>query len=601
MNQYYLRILNLVLIIILIFSVKVISQNEQSYAIMQTINATGNDAIGSSGTVTYSIGQVFYTYIWGPVYNVTQGIQDGQVEILTTTWNGISWSNGVPTTKTSAIISGDYNVSSNIDALSLTINNNAIVTIPSGYYVTLDGPITVSSGIFTLNNDASLIQSSNIINSGNITVNRNSSNLLRLDYTLWSSPVANNSYYLQTFSPGTSINRFYNYNSLTNLYNTVPNPSETNFTTGQGYLIRMPNDVSSTIRTNYYGTFTGVPNNGTIPVTMINGGDGKRFNLVGNPYPSPISLTKFVTDNSFNITGTLYFWRKTNNAGSPSYCTWAGGTFITNGESQVVNPNDIIQTGQGFFVEALGSSTTVTFNNGQRTSTKTNQFFKTKTIERNTIWLNATNTEGAFSQMAVGYITNATSDVDEYDGKYYNDGVIALNSFLDNTDYVIQGRSLPFDGTDEVPLSFKVTNSGNYTIAIDHVDGLFLYSQDIILKDNVNGTETNLKINSYNFTSISGTTNTRFSLIYQKTLGITTPLNENSLIFYKKNKNIFIKSNGSPIDNIKIFDIGGRLLLEETKLGKNETIIEISKYTEQVLIFKIVSKEQSVVIKKIVI
>lgn len=601
MKQYYLRILNLLLIIILIFSVKVISQNEQSYVIMQTINTTGNDAIGSSGTVTYSIGQVFYTYIWGPVYNVAQGIQDGQDEILTTTWNGTSWSNGIPTTKTYAIISGDYNVSANIDALSLTINNNAIVTIPSGYYVTLNGPITVSSGIFTLNNDASLIQSSNVINSGNITVNRNSSNLLRLDYTLWSSPVSNNSYYLQTFSPATSINRFYNYNSLTNLYNTVPNPSETNFTTGQGYLIRMPNDASSTIRTNYYGTFTGVPNNGTIHVTMINGGDGKRFNLVGNPYPSPISLTKFVTDNSFNITGTLYFWRKTNNAGSPSYCTWAGGTFITNGESQVVNPNDIIQTGQGFFVEALSSSTTVTFNNEQRTSTKTNQFFKTKTIERNTIWLNATNTEGAFSQMAVGYITNATSDVDEYDGKYYNDGVIALNSFLDNTDYVIQGRSLPFDGTDEVPLSFKVTNSGNYTIAIDHVDGLFSYSQDIILKDNINGTETNLKINSYNFTSISGTTNTRFSLIYQKTLGITTPLNENSLVFYKKNKNIFIKSNGSPIDNIKIFDIGGRLLLEKTKLGKNETIIEISKYVGQVLIFKIVSKEQSVVIKKIVI
>ena len=601
MKHYYLRILNLILIIMLIFSVKVIGQNEQSYVIMQTINTTGNDAIGSSGTVTYSIGQVFYTYIWGPVYNVSQGIQDGQDEILTTTWNGTSWSNGIPTTKTNAIISGDYNVSSNIDALSLTINNNAIVTIPSGYYVTLNGPITVSSGIFTLNNDASLIQSSNVINSGNITVNRNSSNLLRLDYTLWSSPVSNNSYYLQTFSPGTSINRFYNYNSLTNLYNTVPNPSETNFTTGQGYLIRMPNDASSTIRTNYYGTFTGVPNNGTIHVTMINGGDGKRFNLVGNPYPSPISLTKFVTDNSFNITGTLYFWRKTNNAGSPSYCTWAGGTFITNGESQVVNPNDIIQTGQGFFVEALSSSTTVTFNNEQRTSTKTNQFFKTKTIERNTIWINVTNTEGAFSQMAVGYITNASSDVDEYDGKYYNDGVIALNSFLDNTDYVIQGRSLPFDGTDEVPLSFKVTNSGNYTIAIDHVDGLFSYSQDIILKDNVNGTETNLKINSYNFTSISGTTNTRFSLIYQKTLGITTPLNENSLVFYKKNKNIFIKSNGSPIDNIKIFDIGGRLLLEKTKLGKDETIIEISKYVGQVLIFKIVSKEQSVVIKKIVI
>jgi hypothetical protein len=45
-----------------------------------TINAAGSNAIGSSGTVAYSIGQVFYTYIGidDSVYNVAQGIQHGQ-------------------------------------------------------------------------------------------------------------------------------------------------------------------------------------------------------------------------------------------------------------------------------------------------------------------------------------------------------------------------------------------------------------------------------------------------------------------------------------------------------------------------------------------
>ncbi|WP_281337153.1 T9SS type A sorting domain-containing protein [Flavobacterium eburneipallidum] len=42
---------------------------------MGTINASGTDASGSSGTVAYSIGQVFYTYIGFSVYNVAQGIQ----------------------------------------------------------------------------------------------------------------------------------------------------------------------------------------------------------------------------------------------------------------------------------------------------------------------------------------------------------------------------------------------------------------------------------------------------------------------------------------------------------------------------------------------
>jgi hypothetical protein len=676
----------------LLFSFKVISQNTlgNTNYVMESINASGNNATGSSGSVSYSLGQVFYTYIGESVYDVAQGIQHVQVDpdsvagsisadqeicsnsqpssltltgntgtiqwqsstenvtftdiigetsnilsgatigvltatkyfravvtnggsssvtsatavidISTTIWNGTVWSNGEPKSTSTAIISGNYNVSANINACTLTVNNGADVTIPSGFNVTLNGAITVNSGSFTLNHEANLIQSSNVSNSGNITVNQKGSALLRLDYTLWSSPVTNAGLFLQAFSPATSTNRFYNYSTLSNLFYAIANPSTTNFDLGQGYLIRMPNDASSTVRTSYLGVFTGVPNNGIIPIAMINGGVGKRFNLIGNPYPSPVNITQFIADNISNITGTLYFWRKTNNVDSPTYCTLAGGTFITNGESQVVNPNEVIQTGQGFFVEALNSATTVTFNNGQRVANNANQFFKTIAVERNTIWLNATNTTGSFSQMAVGYITNATLGTDEYDGKYYNDGAIALNSFLDNTDYAIQGRPLPFDGTDEVPLSFKATNAGDYTIAIDHVDGLFVTSQDIILKDNDNRTETNLKLNPYTFTVTAGTTNSRFSLKYQKTLGITTPVfDENSIVIYKNNGKIFIKSDGSPIDNVQLFDIGGRLLHEKTKINTNETSIESSKYVGQVLIVKIASDDKTQVSKKIVI
>ncbi|WP_205727641.1 T9SS type A sorting domain-containing protein [Flavobacterium crocinum] len=47
-----------------------------SNEIMETIIPSGSSATGSSGTVTYSIGQVFYTYIGvESVYNVAQGIQ----------------------------------------------------------------------------------------------------------------------------------------------------------------------------------------------------------------------------------------------------------------------------------------------------------------------------------------------------------------------------------------------------------------------------------------------------------------------------------------------------------------------------------------------
>ena len=84
----YLRLKNVnLLIILLLFSFKNFSQNSQVGFgdVMGTILTSGNNATSSSGTVTYSIGQVFYTYIGESVYNVAQGIQHEQkVENLNT-------------------------------------------------------------------------------------------------------------------------------------------------------------------------------------------------------------------------------------------------------------------------------------------------------------------------------------------------------------------------------------------------------------------------------------------------------------------------------------------------------------------------------------
>ena len=564
-----------------------------------TNNYTSGSSIAVTPLITTTYTLVSVTSAEGCLSPANSG--SAIINVTTTTWNGSVWSNGAPTNATSAIIAGNYNVLTNINACSLTVNNNAVVTIPSGFNVTLNGALIISSGSFTLDNNANLIQTSNVANSGNIIVKRNGSALLRLDYTLWSAPVTNNSsLFLQSFSPATSTNRFYTYDTATNLFTTIANPSTTNFGLGKGYLIRMPNDASSTIKTNYPGVFTGSPNNGIIPVTLTNLGVGKRFNSIGNPYPSPISMIQFVADNALNITGTLYFWRKTNGLTNPTYCTWLNGTFVSNIGEEVFNPNGIIQTGQGFLVEALNATTTVTFNNGQRVANNANQFFKTKNVEKSTIWLNATNTIGNFSQMAVSYVTNATQGIDDFDGKYYNDGAIALNSFLDNNDYVIQGRALPFDETDEIPLSFKATNAGNYTIAIDHVDGLFLGSQEIILIDRDNGSETNLKTEAYTFAAPAGGTSTRFSLKYQKTLGTNNEVfDEDSIVVFQNNGKINIKSKGIDIYNVKLYDIRGRLLFEKNKVNASETSIESDKYASQVIIVQITSTDNNIVNKKV--
>ena len=543
---------------------------------------------------------------------------------LTTTWtsdSGGSWSNGAPTTGTyKAIISSNYNETANITACSLTVNNNAIVSIPSGYNVTLNAPIIVASGSsFTLSNNANLIQTNKLsVNSGDITVKRNSNALKRLDFTLWSSPVASQN--LAAFSPLTSLapNRFYTYNSASNEYtNSAPavlDPTTTNFSPGAGYLIRMPNENPAIPGTSsdyylgnaaitYNGVFTGIPNNGDVPVALSTAGVG-AYNLVGNPYPSTINLFTLRSDNAAVIGNTFYMWRKTNGLGT-AYCSYiptttTTGTYVSNFNTQspITFVGDI-QSGQGFFVSALTTGPLV-FKNGQRVTTASS-FFKTKQVAASSkIWLNATNVAGDFSQMAVTYFDGATVGLDAFDGKYINDSPFALTSNVNNLEYTIQGRPT-FDVADVVALNFKTELAGDYTIAIDHSEGVFASGQDIYLVDSKTGTETNLKTSSYNFTATAGVDNTRFSLKYQKTLKVDNAIfNENTVTVYAKNGSLYVNSGEMAIKTIQVYDVQGKLITERKNVKATTATLENLKANNQVLLVKISGVNNEEVTKKVV-
>ena len=545
----------------------------------------------------------------------------------TTTWSGTtpSWDNGAPTSTSTAIIAANYSEAAALNACTLTVNNNAVVTIPSGTNVTLNGALTVATGSsFTLNNNANLLQNLDVANSGAITVKRQSSALIRLDYALWSSPVFEQGLY--AFSPFTFANRFYNYNTTSGLYSTTAlgmNVQNTNtagvngtdlntikFGVGNGYLIRVPyNHPTAPVKFN--GSFTGVPNNGDKSVGLItNAVEAKRFNLVGNPYPSPISMATLASDNTSDITGTFYFWRKTNSTlTSPGYCTWTAGTFLSNDEAQVFNPNGVIQVGQGFMVQTTATGSNLTFKNGQRVANNANQIFRVNTpnqalpttVEYNRLWLNMTSPASEFVQMSVGYNTGATQEEDLFDGKYFNDGPIALTSIIGTSEYAIQGRALPFNASDVVPLSYTVTNAGSYTIAIDHADGLFTTgTQNVFIKDNLNNTYTNLNTTPFTFATEAGTFNNRLELVYENQLSNpTTSFTANNVVIYKNNEDFVINSGVATMADITVYDIRGRVVL--TKKGINSSEIRINAgTTNQVLLVQIKTTEGFVVTKKVI-
>ena len=515
-------------------------------------------------------------------------------------WSDVSnWSSGaLPTTLENATITSVTNqptISANTAVKSLTIATGATVTVTSGTNLTVSDAV-INNGTFTLQNNANLIQTNEVANTGNAIVNRNSANIQLYDYTLWSSPVA--SQQLQAFSPSTLATRFYTYNFTDNLYNVVSNPAGTTFDIAKGYLIRAPNTwTAGASAAPFSGTFTGVPNNGTIPVTLNYTDAARSYNLVGNPYPSTIDAETFLTVNSSSIENALYFWRKTNGASGSAYATYTLGGATTSTPTSAA-PNGTIQVGQGFFVKAK-SATTLNFTNAMRLTSASTQFFRTTSeIERNRIWLNLTNTSGVFSQMLVGYMTDATLDVDSLDGKYINDSPFALTSLINSEEYTIQGKPLPFDTNDTVPLGFKTNAAGNFTIGIDHVDGLFSNGQTIYLKDNLVNTTYNLSSGDYSFASDAGTYNSRFEIVYQSALALPT-FTANNVIVYSHNGEITINSGKTPMNQVRIFDVRGRLLAEKNHINATETKLTVGAQN-QVLLVKIGTTEGGEVTKKII-
>jgi hypothetical protein len=151
----------------------------------------------------------------------------------------------------------------------------------------------------------------------------------------------------------------------------------------------------------------------------------------------------------------------------------------------------------------------------ERIAFKNSSISKTTVVERNRIWLNLTNSGGAFKQLLVGYVTGATNGFDKlYDGTTMDSNpYVDFYSINGGKNLTIQGRALPFVITDEVPLGYKANIAGAFTISIDHVDGLFL-TQDIFLKDLTTGGIYNLKNGAYSFTTEIGRFNDRFLLLY---------------------------------------------------------------------------------------
>ena len=509
----------------------------------------------------------------------------------TTTWNGTAWNNGVPNKNVKAIISGNYTSSGNLDACSLDITGTAQVTLQTNHIFTVVRGINVAATAnFTVQNNANLVQINNSTNTGNITVLKNSANLLRLDYTAWSSPVANQN--LLSFSPQTLTNRFYTYNpgaTTTPTAYTAINPTTNNFTTGKGYLIRSPNTWSASTASSYNGQFTGVPNNGEYFNAMQLG-----YNLVGNPYAASIEGRHFIATN--RTVENLYFWTHTSQAvggiytvnNFASYTTLGGVAAAAGGAI----PDGSIKPGQGFYLYT-SENENVWFHNALRYNTINTQFFKQNNSE-DKFRLNLSSSDKNYNQILVGYTEKATNDFDlGIDGKIFEYDDSMLYSILNEEKYVIQGKG-NFTENDVVYLGLKIKNKGLYTIFFENKEGIFS-TQQVYLKDNSTGSISDLS-QPYYFMSEEGIFNNRFEIVYKKEKN--TVIEENHVISISDENSIKISSSQKEISQVIIYDVLGK---EIKKQNGNTTNFEIQlNKSNQVLLLEITLKDGTKIHNKII-
>ncbi|PKP15102.1 MAG: hypothetical protein CVU07_11485, partial [Bacteroidetes bacterium HGW-Bacteroidetes-23] len=390
------------------------------------------------------------------------------------------------------------------------------------------------------------------------------------------------------------------------------------------YLIRAANNHVANNGTNlpqtWQGSFVGVPSNGEILVDLDLSGAG--FNIVGNPYPTVLSADEFifsnvefdsnleVVENNSNFDGTIYFWRRRNNPINENdpygtyYATYTvfGGVGID--DTFDTEPNGFIQVGQGFLVKALSSN--LFFNSGMKVSENfENQFFRTSNqleqIEKHRVWLNLTGTNGIFSQLLVGYAGGASNAKDGLDGRYINDSEIALTSLINNEEYTIQAKALPFSVEDTIPLGFKVVTAGEYTISLNKMDGLFAAGQLVYLEDTFTTTIHNLSAADYTFSAESGDFKNRFVLRFtNETMSIDQPLNANAVAVFVKDNSININTGNVQMNSVAVFDVQGRKLLSQDQVNSSEFIINTLAKNNQVLILQIRDENNNIVNKKII-
>lgn len=542
------------------------------------------------------------------------------------TFDGLVYNNGnwspIATGPTSAtgsfnalIKSGTYTVGSGIEndivIKNLILSPSTKVVVPADASITVNEDLTILGTTFE-GNTASFELQSTSTNYSSLIVNRTVDG--KVTYKRHVNSYANNNDFISApvtgerfdlFHPNnTNIHKldastflFGPLNKTTGTYTAWTETSTATLLPAEGYR------VASTDGGTF--TFRGTVNTGTISRDIRYGGTYyKKWNAIGNPYPSYIDAYKFLEDNLDNLSSTVAAIYGYDGDSSDGWAVWNLSTLE-------FEENPYITPGQGFYVAANDGGGRVNFTPDMRLIKNSDDFIPNRpsNTRKGRIELKITNANKTFST-ELYFNEHASKSLDRgYDAAIFGGKAPNFAVFTqlveDNTGEDLAIQSLNYNDLSNdviIPIGINATKGQQITVSLENM--ILPEGTEVYLEDNVTNTTTLLNNSNYSLTVSSNLKDTgRFFLRVSNTTTLSTDSSIiNSLHIYATSKTVYIKGSLNEKTIASVYDVQGReistMLL---KSGSNTNQINLSQVHAGVYIVKlknnIEEKTQKVILK----
>ncbi len=432
---------------------------------------------------------------------------------------------------------------------------NTVVTIPTGVtnYPTLTAASTIDSLIIESDatGDASILGDNNLIVNTNATVQRYTTVSVWHDF---SAPVQGQT--LDALYLGGSPNVWITH------YNEVDN-SRTYMTAltdpldpGAGYELWIGGPSAVTYN------FTGALNRNdvalstaTTPALSFTGPDPLGYNLIGNPFASPIALDSG-NWNMANVDSTFWVWSGTYK----DYNTITKTGSLSNG---------IIPMGQGFFIHANAANPTITIPVAARVHSSQPYYKSTRSNSLDMMKLRAMFDNDKYDELNILFINGAKETFESRDTRKmfaFNGTVPQVYATIPDDE--LSQNSLPALNPGDkrtVAVGYKAGVNGNQILVADLSS---LPKTDVVLEDLKLNKFQNLNTNPiYTFEATTYQNPDRFRLHFNRSVtGIDDNLVNSAIRAYSFEKNVYILSNkelSKQKKELTIYDMMGRTILNK--------------------------------------